>query len=146
TAPKEPPPDNRDDYVFMKKLNADEPYSLLKCGKPWTLAIASFEGATLLKDKDSSGSFFDKLMGREGGERLSAAAMNAHNLAKALHESKLRLETYVLHTRYRSVVSVGGYDRPDDAKMSQDALFVKRMEIDQSNPFFIQPRPMEVPH
>src|SRR2546426_7887946 len=98
---EEPPPDNSDDYVFMKKLNADEPYSLLKCGKPWTLAIASFEGGTVLKDRDNSGSFLDKLLGRDGGERLSAAALNAHKLAEALHEDRqLRLETYVLHTRY----------------------------------------------
>ena len=41
TAPKERPPDTSDDYVFMKKLNADEPYSPLKCGKPWTLAGSS---------------------------------------------------------------------------------------------------------
>src|SRR5262249_15424890 len=102
-----------------------------------------------------SGSFFDKLMGRDSGERLSAAALNAHNLAETLHDNpQLRLETYVLHTRYRSVVSVGGFDRADDPKMGPVSQLIQRLNVSQSNPlnvsqsnpFFTQPRPMEVPH
>ncbi len=169
TAPKEQPKDQNDDFPFLQKLNAGESYSLLKCGKPWTLAVASFEGATYVQSKGNSGSFFDfgKWFSRENGERLNAAAMNAHNLAEAFRDKKFGLEAYVLHTRYRSVVSIGRFDGPNDPKMGEVRRAIARMQDapgaipacigsqgTQGAPgasalgfgFLTQPRPMEVPH
>ncbi len=113
TVPEEKPaePPGVDSYDFLKKLNARESLSLLKCGKPWTLAIKEFRGTTIIQTKSTPTNFVEKLFGR-GGDQLSANAQSAHNMAEALN--KIGFKAYVLHTRTSSVVCVGAYDKPDD--------------------------------
>jgi hypothetical protein len=113
TVPEEKPtePAGVDTYDVLKKLNAGETYSLLKCGKRWTLAIKEFRGPSIIQPKNTSPSIMEKLLGRSG-DQLSASAMNAHNLAEALN--KANFKAYVLHTRTSSVVCVGAFDKPDD--------------------------------
>jgi hypothetical protein len=113
TVPEEKPaePAGVDSYDFLKKLNAGETYSLLKCGKRWTLAIKEFRGPSIIQPKTTPNTFWDKMLGRNG-DQLSASAMNAHNMAEALN--KARFQAYVLHTRTSSVVCVGAFDKPDD--------------------------------
>ena len=50
--------------------------------------------------------------GGKSGQRVDAAATSAHNLAELLRKAKL--DAYVLHTKYTSIVCVGGYDTVDD--------------------------------
>jgi hypothetical protein len=123
TVPEEKPAEPRgvDSYDFLKKLNAGESYSLLKCGKPWTLAIKEFRGVSIIQPKSTPTTFMEKLMGRSG-DQLSASAMTAHNMAEALN--KARFQAYVLHTRTSSVVCVGAFDKPDD-----HALETTRLEL-----------------
>ncbi len=142
---------------FLKDLNAGESYSLLHhCKKPWTLAVKDFTGAAVVQQQTSAPStFLDKIGLGRSGDRLTASAMQAHELARVLREN-LHLEAYVLHTRNRSVVSVGGFDSLQDPKMEQMqrqlAGFKLQAPPQMANPqapqqslLWQQPMPMEVP-
>jgi hypothetical protein len=130
---------------FTKRINKDETYNLLEhCKSPWTLTVAVFQSPPVVQGHSGSSSFLDKLMGRSGGEQLAASAMNAHNLAEVLR--KLGYETYVLHTRFNSVVTVGGYKSKDDPRLQQMAEVLKqRFKMDERVRLLAQPLPMEVP-
>jgi len=136
---------------FWKELNADESYSLLKCRKPWTLAVKEFQGDVVLQAQNAPTGFMEKLFGgKKPGESLNASAATAHNLAKALHEQGF--EAYVLHTRTSSIVTVGGFDLADDPKMQiMHEKVTKSYRFESKDPrfkgleLFAQPRPMPVP-
>ena len=142
---------------FWKELNADESFSLLRCKKPWTLAIKEFHGAVVVQPQTAPSGFLEKLFGGKVGEQLSASAQNAHNLAEALRKTdalrQMGVEAYVLHTRGSSVVTVGAFDRPDDPRMAEVesvlSTKVKFYSKDERCPagveLFIPPRPMPVP-
>ena len=36
---------------LLKELNTDESFSLLKCKQPWTLAVATFQGAAIIQSQ-----------------------------------------------------------------------------------------------
>jgi hypothetical protein len=138
---------------FWKELNSGESYSLLKCSKPWTLAVKEFHGGVVIQSQTESTSFMDKLFGgKKSGEALNASAVNAHNLAEVLH--KMGFDSYVLHTRTSSIVTIGAFDRPDDSKMEtlRQVLHKERMRFASNDPrfpqgmdLFAQPPPMPVP-
>src|SRR5262249_21749186 len=91
---------------FLKELNADESYSLLKCKKPWTLVVKDFQGpATVVQSQSTSSKFLDSLLGNHPGVLLDAGAKQAHEIARVLREA-MHFEAYVLHTRYGSIVTV----------------------------------------
>jgi hypothetical protein len=140
--------DNVDD-PFLRKINAGETYNIYRCGKPWTLAVAVFQGAAVLEHPADS-SFLQKLMGQAGGEQLAASALNAHNLAEALKklDPKLGLkDVYVFHTRYYSVVSIGGFESANDPRMAQTQVVLKKcLHPDVQVKLLAQPLPMPVPH
>jgi hypothetical protein len=129
---------------FLKQLNANEEYSLLKCRAPWTLAVASYQGTSVIQSDAQSGSFLSKIFGQSSGEVLAASAMNAHNLAEAMR--KMGLDAYVLHTRHSSVVTVGAFSRADDPRMRevQQAL-ASKMQKAPNLQMLPEPMPMEVP-
>ncbi|MCS6849633.1 MAG: hypothetical protein NZ700_00510 [Gemmataceae bacterium] len=154
-----PPPDNKPDPL-LKQLNADEPYSLLKCRKPWTLVVKDFPGASVIVPANTPpGSFLERIgLSRKSSEVLNAGALQAQQLAKALREMKeMQFEAYVLHTRHNSLVTVGGFDSPNDPKMQETirklASFRFTGPPDLTNPqggpgllsLWPQPLPMEVP-
>jgi hypothetical protein len=152
--PAAPPP--VEDDPFVRRLNAGESLSISQCRKPWTLAVASFQGLAALQTNDKPKSIFSGLLGSgDGGDRLSACAVNAHNLAELLR--KMHYEAYVYHTRYRSVVTVGGFDSKDDPRLEDvKQAFMKFQygppQRDPTKPppppppgVFAQPLPMEVP-
>jgi hypothetical protein len=128
---------------FWKQLNSGESYSLLKCKKPWTLVVKEFPGTAIIEPK-SAPSFLEKVFGRSMGEELSANAMNAHNLAEALHKAGFD-EVYVLHTRGSSIVSIGGFDRKDDPRMQQLERALQSFRFEPNLDLFARPMPMEVP-
>jgi hypothetical protein len=140
---------------FLKVLNADEPYSLLKCKHPYTLAIKEYYGATVVQASTTPpSSFMDKIgFGGKAGAQLNAGAQNAHNMAEALRNPRIGLEAYVLHTRTASIVTVGGFDSPKDKRMEEVVQTLARsFHISAENPqfnsgvdMFSQPRLMEVP-
>jgi hypothetical protein len=135
---------------FWKQLNANESFSLLKCKKPWTLAIKEFQGAVMVQPQNTSSSFLEKLFGNKTGEQLNASAMNAHNLAEALHT--MHFDAFVLHTRTSSIVTVGGFDNANDPRMESVKQAVRDLHLGSNHPsfptgveLFAQPMPMEVP-
>src|SRR5207249_4715882 len=104
------------DIALLRKLNAVEPYSLLQCKKPWTLAVAQFNTPTVTEPGKSGTALGGGLfaLGRKQ-EREDPAAYNGHTLAENLR--KMKLEAYVLHTRYQSIVTVGSYDSLEDPNL-----------------------------
>jgi hypothetical protein len=109
--------DDGEDLKLLRKWNEDEPYSIFKCRKPWTLAVAVFQTPGAIQSQNmKSSSFLDKLFGDSAGERLNAGALNAHNLAELLRTQK-KLEAYVFHTRNNSDVCIGSYDRRYDPQL-----------------------------
>lgn len=133
---------------FLEKLNREEDFSLIhNCKRPWTLAVAVFQSPPTIKGTKATSSFLDKLTGRDPGEQLAASALNAHSLAEVLR--KLGFEAYVLHTRYNSTVTVGGYESKDDRRLQQTAEAMMRHR-DKLEPrikpqILSRPLPMEVP-
>jgi hypothetical protein len=100
------------------ELNAGEEYSLLKCKRPWTLLIKEYSGTALIVGNPAvKSSTFLSALGFGGdnlGDRLSASAKQAHELARLLRHKQLGFQAYVLHTRTSSVVTVGAFHGPDD--------------------------------
>ncbi len=144
---KAPPPEDRNKPdPFLKKLNENEQYNLLKCRKPWTLAVTQFRGPTTIQSDPGAGkSFLAKLgLGASSADALNATAVNAHNVAELLR--KLNFEAYVLHTRYASVVTVGGFDRPDDPQLQAARQRIQGLGLDRSPiPMLSPPLPMQIP-
>lgn len=147
--PLEKPTDDPLDYSFLKKLNGGESYSLLKCRKPVTLLVKSFQGAYVIQPQNKKSTFMDLIgLGSRSGELLGAGGLQAHALAELLHKMKPSFEAYVLHTRNYSFVSVGGYDGPDDPKLKQMQQMLSRLQLGGLGPdmqLFAQPLPMQVP-
>jgi hypothetical protein len=59
-----------------------------------------------------------------------------------------KVEAYVLHTKYGSVVTVGGYDTPDDPRLRQMQERFARLSQDPNYArleFLATPVPMPVP-
>jgi cell division septation protein DedD len=136
---------------LWKKLNADEPRSLYKCPKPWTLAVQEFRGASAIQSTSSSGGFLEKLgLGDHGNQRLDNAARMAEQVCDMFR--KLGFKSYVLHTRYNSVVTVGEFDGPNDPALQRTQEQLHRMSFKNGKTgeaafnLFAQALPMEVPH
>ncbi len=134
------------------KLNQDNPYSLLDCKKPWTLVVKQYTGAkSLVAQETGSGGFLGRFMpgGNKTGEVLDAAAKDAQELARVLR--LLNFYAYVLHTRTSSVVTIGGFQAPDDPELlrvrQQLAALQQRFIASGRDPFrlYPNPAPMEVP-
>ena len=103
---------------FLKTLNADEEYSMLRCPGKYTLAVKEYFGAAMVQQQTGSSSFLKSigLGSTREGESLAVAAQNAHQLAETLNEAmkKAGIPAFVLHTRTSSVVSIGAFSGPDD--------------------------------
>lgn len=140
------------DVPLLKKLNYHEPRSLLKCGKPWTLVVATFQSP--FKNVGVSSPLakgINMIMGKEDDHR-SASAENAQKFAEVMaHPQMLSpngrtgLDTYVLHTSYYSIVTVGAFDSENDPRMRQIQELILRMQVEGKNCMLARPMPMPVP-
>ena len=87
------------------------------------------------------------LGGTKDGEALDAAAQQAHELAKFLRQPALGFTAWVLHTRYSSVVCVGGFDGPGDAECQRLQRQIANLRFQAKNgvdPIGLMPTPMPV--
>jgi hypothetical protein len=122
---------------FLKTLNEEEEFNLLKCPEPWTLAVQAYGGAAVYVDnrpqestsvvgkvKDWLGLGDDKHL----ADQLNAAAATAHEAAKVLR--KFGFDAYVLHTRTSSIVTVGGFKSADDPAMMRTAKRLAELKLD----------------
>jgi hypothetical protein len=148
----------------LKEYNADESYSLLKCRKPWTLAVKVYKGASTIESQSSSGSVMERMgLLRKSGELLNANGNEAHKVAEVLRTPPKNprtgqvgpaFEAYVLHTEYNSYVTIGAFDTPDDPRAVQVVqLFLNEMnrpgsavsQLHMKVQFLAEPMPMPVP-
>jgi hypothetical protein len=144
--PPPPPTQNKADPL-LKQLNENEEFSVLKCPKRFTLVVAQFRGGTILQ-QPQEGNILQKML-KFSPEQIcmasrGAAALNAHNLAEAMRKSLKVEDTYVLHMRNASLVTVGNYDTPDDPHLK---LMQRRLSGWKADPLPIldPPLPMEIP-
>jgi len=143
---QETPQEAKLDLATLRRLNADESLSLLNCKKPFTLAVKEFQTPHTVYDRATPASLWDKVGLGNSVEQKDFARINAHKLAESLRQ--LKLEAYVLHSKYSSTVTVGAFDGPNDPalKATQDSLAVR---LNQSTltqiQFFPRPLPMPVP-
>jgi hypothetical protein len=136
---------------FLKSLNDGESYSLLRNPKAWTLTVKAYACTTAYTSGGGSNTFLDKLWpSNKTNDVLGASAAQAHELARILRD--LGMEAWVLHLRKQSVVTVGGFDGPDDPRLQQTLLKVRawqerNVKMLGSDPFQIldTPFPMRVP-
>jgi hypothetical protein len=142
TIPKEKPKEQAFDPL-IKEMNADETYSVFKCPKPWTLKVKEFTGGTVVVQKSAPTKFIESLFGKHQ-DTLGASAMQAHEIARVLRDH-MKLEAYVMHTRYGSVVTVGGYDSKDDPRLLQSARTLANLQMGPVIKFDPVPLPMAVP-
>jgi hypothetical protein len=77
---------------------------------------------------------------------LEASGQNAHNLAEVLHNPPLGFESYVLHLRGGSIVTIGGFDSPDDPRMREvEKALQHHLQVSSSSVFLPTPLAIEVP-
>lgn len=145
TIPNHTPPAPKYD-PFLKKLNNEESYSLLRNNKKWTLLVKEYRGATMVQSTTGatgqSGGFLEKIGFGKNSDTLSACAMQAHETARVLR--RLEFDAYVLHTKTTSMVTIGGFDREDDPKALQVASHLAKLNL---TPLDLSPKPMpmEIP-
>lgn len=147
TVPQQRPAPEDGPDPMLKKLNSDEPYSLLKCRKPYTLVVKEFQGSNAIQAQSSSSSLLDLLgLGGKSGDLLNAGALQAQEVARVLSKD-FKLEAYVLHTRWSSLVCVGGFDSLEDPQEQQKMQQLRRAVPRALGPveLFAQPVPMKVP-
>lgn len=156
-APKQQAQKNEDDPIW-KELNKHEPYSLLKNRKNYTLVVKVYAAPTSYQSGEMAGNKNDSFLGKiglktSGPEALQATAMQAHELARFLRQ--YNLETYVLHTRQSSIVTVGGFASLEDEELraAQQKLSSMRLSGGQNiinggsldpnqDPLALMPNPM----
>jgi hypothetical protein len=151
-APVDP---NKGKLEHLKEYNAGESMSLLKCRKPYTLMVKTYQGAVKL---DMPGAkqvgFVDKLFGVKPGQVLDAETNQAHELATALRLLKdprgqplidRGTEIYVLHTEYNSIICIGGFDQPDDPALKAYQQKLAGLQLGPAGELSKQPLPMPVP-
>ena len=147
-----------------EKWNSGEKYSLLANPKGWTLVVKEYSGNTVIQSQGGpenlTGGVIQKIQNLKSGEGLAASAKQAHALAEFLRQPQLGYEAYVLHMRSSSIVTVGGFDGPDDPALvrMQERLATLSFVADpraqaagaqsKGDPIklFARPAPMEVPH
>ena len=106
---------------LLVMFNSEEPLSLLKTRKKYTLMVKGFTIPTTVQPKDVEGSVLGRLFGGDEAQRvLDATAKQARSLAVSLRDPEMKpypYESYVLHMRTGSIVTVGQYDSIDDPQM-----------------------------
>ena len=118
----------------VKALNSGVMHSLAENKGKYTLVVAQFLGKsyTEVKQRKSAGSF---LIDND----LNEAGQQANDLAAALRqdldpEKEFRnIEAYVWHDEFRSVVTVGSFDSPNDPEVRRyQQLFGAGLQAGQS--------------
>jgi hypothetical protein len=134
------------DVAALKRMNSQEPYSLLQCPKPVTLAIKMVHTPTVVQPKSFSGAFLETLGLGTSEREGDVAAQSAHNLAEYLRKT-MNLPAYVLHTKFYSLVTIGEFEGLQDPALraTQTQLPEQLKHLAQVQ-LFPNPVAMQVPH
>ncbi len=120
---------------FIVKLNEGRPYNLLNATKGWTLAVKSFIAPVEIVGRDGGNNAMRKMGSSKARDVLAAGAEQAESLAKVIREMKdkggnsLGLESFVLHTRDASLVTIGQFDGPNDPELVQKKRLLESMKL-----------------
>jgi hypothetical protein len=119
--------------ALVEQMNADLPYSLLRCPGKYTVQVATFTGTVILDPQR-----IQRIQqGQEDFEsNLDKAALAAHKLTEALRMKGY--EAYEFHDRCASIVTVGSFDsvgtpRPD-GKIELNPQIHAIMELFRAEP------------
>jgi hypothetical protein len=111
---------------LIKQLNDDEPMSVMKNKAPWTLIVREFTGSMSIVPENGgrTSGFLDQLpfAPHQDGPQM-AQVDQASRLAQIAADwmRKAGYEAYVLHTPQASLVTVGGFDSPNDKRIEEVA-------------------------
>jgi len=109
---------------LMLDLNANQKYSLLQNRGNYSLTIATFHGGSVMqmrgRDSDRALGFFE----RRFGKTLDQCASRAMALTNALRNARKYgyeedYEAWVLHDKYKSIVTIGSFSSPADPRIRQ---------------------------
>ena len=114
-----------------KYLNSGIQYPLVKNPHKYTVRVATFEGKSVTPLGNSSyrgrEGMFDANLRNPLGLNLDRVGVDAANLAAFLRTTKAKLkgqfgdagidEAYVFHDKFQSIVTIGGFDSPDDPRI-----------------------------
>jgi hypothetical protein len=140
----------KEDLDYLRQINKGEPFSLLNCKQPYTLVVKQYivQHKTLdAASGEKARGFldaFDKGFGLWNKEWEDKTAHNAHNLAEALRKSGLK-ETYVLHCKYCSYVTVGEFGTDDPRMLATQNWLESVFKMDAYRQLDMLPRPMPMP-
>ncbi len=112
---------------LLVKLNSGGQYSLAQNPHKYTVVVASFYGKSLTQVDD--GNFDTKASQFAVSGSLDQAAENARMVAGLLRNGNFNItnpqaqgktfEAFVYHDRFRSIVTIGGFDSPQDPRIPQ---------------------------
>lgn len=100
---------------LVLKLNSGVEHSLLENKGKYTLVVATFNGNSKMKPAQFGD--FDKRLERREHVGLDQALIESWELAKTMRAQKL--EAYVYHERFRSIVTVGSFNSPNDPEIKK---------------------------
>ena len=136
----------------LARLNEDEPLSVLRNPKGWTLIVKDFSIPLSVQTKDQEGGIIGRVFGanNDPGSILEATAKQARELAKALRTPDMEraagaaarrlgltprpLESFVLHVRTGSRVTVGSFDSPEDPALAEMQRLLANMSFKVERP------------
>lgn len=115
-----------------KYLNTGIQYPLVKTQGKYTVRVATFEGksatplgSSAFRDRESQ---FDENLRKNSGFNIIRAGEDAEQLAAYLRNKGRNMvgltgtdpgvfEAYVYHDKFQSIVTIGGFDSPDDPRI-----------------------------
>ena len=137
--------------AFLKEMNANEPLSVLKCSKPWTLVVKIYQGQAV-HQAPKSPSIMSRLgLGKKEPEILNASAAQAHSTAEFLRKMSPSFDAYVMHQRSYSLVTVGQFEGPSDPNLLAIQKSLAGLQIKNAGTGVVletlnaQPLPMQIP-
>jgi hypothetical protein len=145
---------------FLKKMNAEEPLSVLKCSKPYTVVVKMYKGQTVFEAPESPTVLrrFTNTVGltKKEPEILNAQAKMAQQLANLLRNMKPSFEAYVMHQASYSIVTVGQFDSLNDPNLAACQRSLAGFQLCDSSPksptygvmlekLSVDPLPMKIP-
>lgn len=98
---------------LLLKLNGGVDHSILENKGRFTVVVASFHGKSQVKPAEFT-KFDEKI---RNNSSLDEAGQDAWELVRTMRAQNI--EAYVFHDRYRSIVTVGAFDKPDDPKIAK---------------------------
>ena len=123
---------------LILKLNGSMNHSLLENPGKYSLVIATFHGKSATKVSDSKFREFASKFDSSIDDSLYMVGYEAYRLCEAMRmASKLGYdqdyETWIYHDHYKSVVTIGSFDSPNDPRIRKLAQFFSAKRKTENN-------------